>query len=163
MNLVILQGNIGADPEVKYTQGGTAIMKLRMATSRNVKKGDQWQEETTWHTVTVFGKRAEGLAKHVVKGTKLLVRGRINNSSWEDNDGNKKWFSEVVADEVEFAGGKRADGGSGGSGGGERRGGASGGGGGSGGGGARQQGDLPNTGGGAPPDDWNPDDEDIPF
>lgn len=110
MNKVILYGHLGADGELKMTQGGTAVLKLRLATSERKKQGDEWVDHTEWHSIVVWGKRAEGLSKYALKGQALLVEGRLRTSSWEDNDGNKKYRTEINADEVKLAG-KRGDGG----------------------------------------------------
>jgi single-strand DNA-binding protein len=108
MNKVILLGNLGADPEMKTSQSGTSIMKIRLATTSNVKKNDAWEKVTEWHSVTVFGKRAEGLAKVLAKGSMILVEGSLRTSSYE-KDGVKHYKTEVVADSVELAGGRRDD------------------------------------------------------
>jgi single-strand DNA-binding protein len=106
MNKVYLLGNLGADPELRMLPSGTAVLKLRLATTESWldKDKQQRQERTEWHTVTVFGKRGEALAKYLSKGQKLLVEGRIHNSSAE-KDGQKRWYTEVVAQDVFFAGG----------------------------------------------------------
>ena len=101
-NSAELIGNLGNDPDLKFTQGGTAICKLSVATSerRKDKDGNQ-QELTTWHRVTVFGKSAEACGEYLVKGSKIFVRGRIHNDSY-DKDGVKHYTSEIVADTVRF-------------------------------------------------------------
>lgn len=105
MNKVILMGNLGADPEMKVTQGGMSVMRLRLATNERKKDGEQWVDHTEWHTVTVFGKRAEGLAKVLTRGSKLLVDGVLRTHSWEDKDtGKKRFATEVIANDVELAG-----------------------------------------------------------
>jgi single-strand DNA-binding protein len=111
MNVVILQGNLGADPELRYTQSGTGVLNMRLATAEKYKdKAGEWQETVTWHTVICWGKRGEALAKFLVKGSRLLVRGRISNSSYEDKEGIKRYKSEIVAEDIELLGGKRKDG-----------------------------------------------------
>lgn len=120
MNRAILMGNLGADPELRYTQSGDAIMRLRLATSKTWKTpSGEKKEATQWHTVTLWGKRAEALNKHLSKGTRLLVEGEIQYSQYEDKDGNKRTSTEIRASNIEFAGGKR-DGGSSGYGGGDK-------------------------------------------
>lgn len=109
MNIAILAGNVGNDPDLTH-KGEVAIMKLRVATNERVKRGEEWTDEATWHNVTVFGKRAEGLAKVVQKGTKIGVQGRISNRSYE-KDGQTRWSSEIVADTVELLGGGKGKGG----------------------------------------------------
>jgi single-strand DNA-binding protein len=100
MNRVILFGNLCADPELKMSGGGMAVLKLRMATNDRRKNGDQWEEVAEYHNVTVFGKRAEGLGSFLTKGTSVLVEGKLRTSSYEDRDGNKRYKTEVIADEV---------------------------------------------------------------
>lgn len=113
MNKVNLVGNLGADVEVRYTEGGSAIATLRLATQNRPVKGEK--QAPTWHTVKVFGKAAEVLAEHGKKGKSLGITGRINNGSYE-KDGETRYFSEVICDEFEFLGGgaKPADGSEGG-------------------------------------------------
>lgn len=109
MNRVVLFGRLGNDPELKSTQGGHKLLKLRLATVERVKKGDEFVDETEWHNVTMWGKRAEGLAKHLKKGSKVLVEGKLRTSDYEDRDGNKRYSTEVVADSIEFGGDKKSD------------------------------------------------------
>lgn len=110
MNRVFLYGHLGADPELKMTNGGTAVMKMRLATSERQKKNDEWIDHTEWHNVVVWGKRAEGLAKFLVKGSAIIVEGNIRTRSYEDRDGNKRYATEINANEVRAAG-KREGGG----------------------------------------------------
>jgi single-strand DNA-binding protein len=99
-------GNVGADAELKFTQGGAAILKFNIATSERWKdKNGEAQERTDWHSCQMWGKRGEALAKHIVKGTKLLVTGSIRNSSYDDRDGNKRYRTDITVDDVEFCGG----------------------------------------------------------
>lgn len=102
MNKVILFGNVGKDPEMRSTSGGTSVLKFSVATSerRQDKSGD-WQEFTEWHNVVVWGKRAEGLQTFLAKGMSVLVEGKLRTSSWEDKDTGKKVYrTEVNADDV---------------------------------------------------------------
>jgi len=109
MNLVILHGRLGADPELRFTQSGLAILRMSVATDDDVKRGDKWEKETTWHRVVMFGKRAEGVSKHLSKGDAVLVNGRIKNGSYEDKEGIKRYTSDVIVDQFEF-GSKRGSG-----------------------------------------------------
>lgn len=108
MNKAILVGHLGQDPELKFTQGGTAILKLRMATSDKRKDKDgKWQEQTEWHTVIVWGKRGEALSKILHKGSCLAIEGRIQTRSYEDKGGGaKRYATEINADDVQLIGGK---------------------------------------------------------
>lgn len=113
MNRVTLFGRLGNDPDFKLVGNGTGLLKLRLATSEKIKRGDEWVEETEWHSVTMWGKRAEALAKHLKKGGKVLIEGRLKTSEYDDRDGNKRYSTEVVAESIEFGGDKRADAGAG--------------------------------------------------
>ncbi len=105
-NRVTLLGNLGADPELKSTQSGTSILKLRLATSeRYVDRDGQRQERTEWHSITIWGKRGEALHRYLSKGSRILVEGSIRTSNYEDRDGNKRYRTEIVASNVVFAGG----------------------------------------------------------
>lgn len=156
VNKVILVGNLGADPESRTTGSGTTVTKLRIATSERQKDRDgNWGDHTEWHRVTCFGRTAENAARYLRKGRQVYIEGKIRTSKYQDRDGNDRWSTEVIADVLQFLGGREGGGGGGGySGGGG--GGYSGGGGGdydSGGGGG--------GGGGAP--DYGGADDDIPF
>lgn len=111
LNRVELLGNVGADPEVRTTQGGTTVMNLRLATTERVKnKNDEFEDRVEWHSCVIWGKRAEGLAKVVSKGTQLYIEGSNRTSSYEDRDGNKRYKTEVNANKVLLLGGKRQEG-----------------------------------------------------
>lgn len=101
LNRVLLLGNLGADPELRATGSGQAVLKMRLATSETYLDRDKKRaERTEWHSVVVWGKRAEGLGKILRKGERVLVEGRLQTSSWEDRGGQKRYRTEVVADEV---------------------------------------------------------------
>jgi single-strand DNA-binding protein len=107
LNKAILIGNLGADPELKYTQGNQAVLKIRLATSESYQdKAGERQERTEWHTVTVWGKRAEGLSRVLSKGSRIYAEGRIQSRQWEDKDGNKRTTTEINAHEILLLGGK---------------------------------------------------------
>jgi single-strand DNA-binding protein len=106
LNRVMLLGNLGADPELKMTSGGNAVLKLRLATSESyVDRNRVRQERTEWHSVVVWGKRAEALGKFLTKGSRLFIEGGLRTSSYEDRDGNKRYRTEIVANNVILAGG----------------------------------------------------------
>jgi single-strand DNA-binding protein len=126
LNKVFLIGNLGGDPEVRYTPSGQAVANFNVATTEgwNDKNGER-QEKTEWHRIVVWGKQAEHCAEYLRKGRSVHVEGRLQTRSWEDkNGGGKKYTTEVVADRVTFLGSR--DGGSGGGGGGYDRGGGGG-------------------------------------
>lgn len=159
LNRVMLLGNLGADPELRMTSGGQAVLKLRLATSETyLDKNRARQERTEWHNVVIWGKRAEALAKILTKGTRIFVEGGLRTSSYEDRDGNKRYRTEVVSTNILLQGS--------GGGGGAR-------GGGGGGGGYREaasdegadvaEGYRPQSGAPAGNDFPETDDDDIPF
>lgn len=114
VNKVILVGNLGNDPEVKYTQGGMAITKASLATTsvRKDKDGNQ-QEQTQWHRVTFFGKLGEIAGEYLKKGSQVYVEGEIRYDKFTGQDGVEKFFTEIVANEMQMLGG-RSEGGGGG-------------------------------------------------
>jgi len=107
MNLVILKGRLGQDPEVKQSQSGLAIAKFSLATNERVKGEDQ----TEWHRCVSFGKTAEVMGEHLSKGREILVQGKIKTNSWEDQDGNRKYMTEILVDRFEFCGAPKDNGG----------------------------------------------------
>lgn len=108
-NRVQLLGNLGADPELRTTGGGQSVLKLRMATAESYKDRDgNRQERTEWHSVVIWGRRAEALSRILSKGSKLFVDGGLHTSSYE-KDGEKRYRTEVVAREIILCGG-RSDG-----------------------------------------------------
>lgn len=123
LNRVMLIGNLGQDPELKYTQGGQAMLKMRLATTESyLDKGNERQQRTEWHSITMWGKRAESLNKFLSKGRTIYVEGRIQTRQWEDKDGNKRYTTDIVATNVILlGGGQGAGGGRGGGGGGGPR------------------------------------------
>ncbi|MBK8253647.1 MAG: single-stranded DNA-binding protein [Polyangiaceae bacterium] len=107
LNRVMLLGNLGADPELRFTQGGQAVLHLRLATTESYFDKDKVRRERTdWHNVVVWGKRGEGLAKILGKGSSIFVEGSLRTSSYDDRDGNKKYKTEVIANNVILAGGR---------------------------------------------------------
>lgn len=125
INKVILVGNLGDDPETKYTQGGMAVTSVRLATTsvRKDREGNS-QERTEWHRVKFFGKLAEIAGEYLRKGSQVYVEGSIRYDEFTGQDGQKRYYTDIVVDEMQMLGG-RGEGGGGGpraerSGGGER-------------------------------------------
>ena len=149
VNKVFLIGNLGADPEVRYTSSGSAVANFRIATSEvwNDRNGER-QERTEWHRIVVWGKQAEHCGEYLNKGRSVHVEGRIQTREWDDRDGNKRYTTEIVANSVTFLGGRSEGGGGGGGYGGGGGGGYGGGGYGGGGGGGRSGGGGYDGGGG---------------
>jgi single-strand DNA-binding protein len=103
-NRVLLLGNLGADPELKMTQSGTSVLKIRLATTERYQdKSGVWQDRTDWHSVVVWGKRGESLHKILSKGSTIFVEGSLRTSSYE-KDGEKRYRTEVIAKSVILCG-----------------------------------------------------------
>lgn len=109
VNKAILIGNLGADPELRYTPGGQAVTTFRLATTERWTGQDgQKNEKTVWHNIVAWGKQAEIVKEYLSKGRQVYVEGRIDNRSYDDKEGNKRYVSEIVAQRVQFLG-SRAD------------------------------------------------------
>ena len=156
VNKVILIGNLGADPELRYTPNGQAVCDVRLATNESWQdKSGQKQERTEWHRVVFWGKPAEIVKQYMAKGQRMYIEGRLQTRSWDDKEGNKRYSTEIVANDFMFLSARDGapreayEGGNARSGGGNGRGGN----------GVRPPND-------APPDDFPPSggpDDDIPF
>ncbi|MBI5887041.1 MAG: single-stranded DNA-binding protein [Deltaproteobacteria bacterium] len=116
VNKVILVGNLGKDPEIRYTTSGMAVAKFSLATSETRTKDGQKEEKTEWHNIVAFGKLAEICGEYLAKGKQIYIDGKIQYRSYDDKEGNKKYITEIVANEMRMLGAKGA-GGSGGAGG----------------------------------------------
>lgn len=119
VNKVILVGNLGRDPELRYTQQGTAVANFTLATNENFQKKDGSREERTeWHRIVAWGKTGELCSQYLSKGRTVYIEGRIQTREWENKEGQKQKTTEIVAQTVQFLGGRGEGGGrSGGSGG----------------------------------------------
>ncbi len=105
VNKVIIVGRLGADPEVRTVGNGGTVTRLSIATSENwVDKEGQKQERTEWHRIVVWGRLAEICGKHLAKGRQCYVEGRLQTRSWEDQQGQKRYSTEIVANTVQFLG-----------------------------------------------------------
>jgi len=107
VNKVILLGRLGQDPELKYTPSGAAVCNFSLATSESWtdKNSGQKQEKTEWHRIVVWGKLAELCNQYLSKGRQAFLEGKLQTRSWEDQSGNKKYTTEIVASTVQFIGG----------------------------------------------------------
>jgi len=102
VNKVILVGNLGADPELRYTQSGTAVATLSVATNRRWKDKDgNQQDETEWHRVIVWAQTAEGCGNYLSKGMKVYVEGRLQTRKWQDQSGNDRYTTEIIAQTIQ--------------------------------------------------------------
>jgi single-strand DNA-binding protein len=107
-NKVMLVGNLGADPEVRTVPGGQTVANFRIATTKVwTDKSGARQEKTEWHRISAWGKTADVCGKHLAKGRKVHVEGRLRTSEWEDKTGQKRYSTEIVAEEVIFLDRKR--------------------------------------------------------
>lgn len=104
VNKVILIGNLGADPETRYTAGGSAVTNIRLATTRSWrdKQSGEQQERTDWHRVVFFGRLAEIAGEYLRKGSKAYVEGRLQTRKWQGQDGQDRYTTEVVANEMQM-------------------------------------------------------------
>ena len=116
VNKVILIGTLGKDPELKYTPQGTAVTKFSMATNESFKdkQSGEWKERTDWHNIVCWQRTAEVAAEYLKKGRKVYIEGRLSTRSWDDKEtGQKKYMTEVVANDLVLLGGKSEGGGGG--------------------------------------------------
>lgn len=176
LNKVLLIGRLGKDPEVRSTTSGLAVCSFSLATNEFKGKGEQREEVTEWHNIVCFDRLAERAGEYLKKGSQCYIEGKLQTRKWQDKNGNDRWTTEILANDIGFLGGRSAGsgdgeggGGYGGGGGGYSRGGGRSGAGGSGGGGGNDDdggfgggggGSAPRGGGGArkPAED-----DDLPF
>jgi len=112
VNKVILIGNLGRDPEVRYLPSGDAVANLNIATTEKYKdKGGEQQEQTEWHRVAFFGRQAEICGEYLRKGSQVYVEGRLQTRKWTDKDGNERYSTEIRGDRMQMLGGRVAGGG----------------------------------------------------
>ncbi len=142
VNKVILIGRLGQDPELKYTPGGRPVASFTLATNERWTTQDgQKQEKTTWHKIVAWGKQAEVINEYCRKGKQIYIEGRIDNRSYDDKEGNKRYISEVIIQNFQFLGSRDDTGGH------------------------DRPASAPSQAGGvsAPPDGAPPEDDDLPF
>lgn len=110
-NKVLLLGNLGADPELRYTPNQTAVCSFRIATTERRKNAEgEWVDQTEWHNITTFGKTAENCNTYLQKGRQVFVDGRIQTRKYQDSEGKDKYFTEIIANQVTFVGGGKGAG-----------------------------------------------------
>ncbi len=106
VNIAIVSGNLGRDPEVRFTQSGRAVANFSVATNESwVGQDGNRQERTEWHNIVVWGKQAESCGQYLAKGRQVLVHGRIQTRKWTDQNGQDRYTTEIVAQRVQFLGG----------------------------------------------------------
>jgi single-strand DNA-binding protein len=107
LNKVMLIGNLGKDPEVRYTQAGTAVASFSLATSERFKgKTGEWEEKTEWHNITLWGRLAEISGEYLSKGKTVYIEGRLQTRKWQDRDGKDRYTTEIVGDRMQMLSGK---------------------------------------------------------
>ena len=113
LNKVMLIGNLGKDPEVRYTASGTAVASFSLATSDKIKnKNGEWEEKTEWHNITLWGRTAEVAGEYLAKGRTVYIEGRLQTRKWQDKDGRDRYTTEIVGEKMQMLGGKGEGGGS---------------------------------------------------
>ena len=107
LNRVILLGRLGRDPEVRYAQSGTTVATLNLATDERRPDGNGgWKNETEWHRVVLFGKQADLAKQYLTKGREVLIEGSLRTRQWQDKEGQKRFTTEVVCQNMRFVGGR---------------------------------------------------------
>ena len=116
VNKVIRVGNLGKKPELRYTPGGQAVATFNLATNERFggRDGQPVQERTEWHRIVVWGRTAENCGQYLDKGRQVYIEGRLQTREWTDKEGQKRWTTEIVAQTVQFLGGRGGEGGMGG-------------------------------------------------
>ncbi|HEX9023897.1 MAG TPA: single-stranded DNA-binding protein [Geobacteraceae bacterium] len=103
LNKVMLIGNLGKDPEVRYTGSGTAVASFSLATSERFKnKNGEWEDRTEWHNITLWGRLAEIAGEYLAKGRTVFIEGRLQTRKWQDRDGRDRYTTEVVGDKMQI-------------------------------------------------------------
>jgi single-strand DNA-binding protein len=112
LNKVMLIGNLGKDPELRFTPSGRAVARFSLATSESwTDQQGQKQDRTEWHNVVVWGKQAESCGQYLSKGRQVFIEGSIRSRQYDDKEGQKRYITEVIAQRVQFLGGGRGEGG----------------------------------------------------
>jgi single-strand DNA-binding protein len=113
LNKVMLIGNLGKDPEVRYTAGGTAVASFSLATSEKFKgKSGEWEEKTEWHNITLWARLAEIAGEYLSKGKTVYIEGRLQTRKWQDKEGKDRYTTEIVGEKMQMLSGKGEGGGS---------------------------------------------------
>ncbi|UFS72269.1 single-stranded DNA-binding protein [Geomonas sp. RF6] len=112
LNKVMLIGNLGKDPELRYTASGTAVASFSLATSDRIKnKNGEWEEKTEWHNVTLWARLAEIAGEYLSKGKTVYIEGRLQTRKWQDKDGKDRYTTEIVGEKMQMLSGKGEGGG----------------------------------------------------
>ena len=111
LNKVLLIGNMGKDPEVRYTASGTAVASFSLATSEKFKnKGGEWEERTEWHNIILWGRLAEIAGEYLTKGKTVFIEGRLQTRKWQDRDGKDRFTTEIVGEKMQMLSRKEGNG-----------------------------------------------------
>jgi single-strand DNA-binding protein len=111
LNKVLLIGNTGRDPEVRYTASGTAVASFSLATSEKFKnKGGEWEERTEWHNIILWGRLAEIAGEYLTKGKTVFIEGRLQTRKWQDRDGKDRFTTEIVGEKMQMLSRKEGNG-----------------------------------------------------
>jgi single-strand DNA-binding protein len=102
VNKAILIGNLGKDPEIRYTQSGTAVCTFSLATTERRKQGEEWVDHTEWHNIVAWARQAELCNQYLQKGSTVYIEGRIQTRKWQDKDGNNRYSTEIVVNDIQF-------------------------------------------------------------
>jgi len=103
LNKVLLIGNLGKDPEVRYTTSGTAVASFSLATTERLKnKGGEWEERTEWHNITLWGRLAEIAGEYLAKGKSVYLEGRLQTRKWQDRDGKDRYTTEIIGERMQM-------------------------------------------------------------
>ena len=105
INSVSISGNLGREPELRATRSGMQVLGFSMCVNGRVRRGDSWEDKPNWVDVSLFGNRAESVARYLAKGSHVTVHGRLNHRTWKTEDGQKRSKLEVIADDIDFSGG----------------------------------------------------------
>lgn len=107
LNKVMLIGNLGKDPEVRYTTSGQAVASFSLATSEKFKnKSGEWEERTEWHNIVLWGRQGEIAGEYLAKGRTVFIEGRLQTRKWQDKDGRDRYTTEIVGERMQMLGGK---------------------------------------------------------
>lgn len=108
VNKAIIVGNLGQDPDTRYMPSGDAVTNISVATSESWKdkQTGESKERTEWHKISAFGRLAEIMAEYLKKGSQVYIEGKLRTRKWQDKDGNDRWTTEIIADQMQMLGGK---------------------------------------------------------
>lgn len=107
INSVSISGNLGRQPELRATRAGSQVLSFSVCVNGLVKRGDSWEDKPNWVDVSLFGQRAESVSRYLAKGSHVTIHGRLNQRTWQTDDGQTRSKLEVIADDIDFSGNQR--------------------------------------------------------